>query len=246
VARRRFLVDQVRDNIAELRGADAHHVARVLRAERGQKYEISDGERLYLAEITEVDPDRVVFQTFERVDAPPVGLGLTLAAALIKFDRFEWLIEKATELGAAAIAPVIATRSERGLAEASVKRADRWRRVSRESSQQARRVRPPEIRASQPLAAWLAEPFDHRYLLDEQPGALPLIAALPPPSERSAANSVALLSGPEGGWTTAERDSAVAAGWTPVSLGPLILRAETAALAAAALLMHAWWASQLE
>ena len=88
--------------------------------------------------------------------------------------------------------------------------------------------------------------FDGRYFLDEKPGAPPLWSALPPPGNRRPTDRIALLTGPEGGWTGAERDSAVACGWTPVSLGPLILRAETAALDAAGLLLHAWWLSQLE
>ena len=246
MARRRFLVDRIRDNTAEVAGVGAHHLARVLRAERGQQYEISDGTRVYLAEITTVEEDRVVFRTLEAVDAAAPAVRLTLVAALIKFDRFEWLVEKATELGAAAIVPVNAARSEKGLLEASRKRVERWRRIARESSQQARRVSPPEICESQSLESALGAKVAYRYFLDEQPGAPALLSALPPPSERRRIDSLALLTGPEGGWTEMERSSAAAAGWLPVSLGPLILRAETAAIAAAATLMHVWWASQLE
>jgi 16S rRNA (uracil1498-N3)-methyltransferase len=246
MARRRFLVTQVCDNRAELHGADARHLSRVLRATCGQQYEISDGARVYLAEISVVEDDRVVFRALETLDTSASALRLTLFAALIKFDRFEWLVEKATELGVVEILPVMAARSERGLAEASVKRVERWRRIARESSQQARRIAPPGIAASQPMAAALATSFDYRYLLDEEPDAAPLLTALAPADQRRPTDSVALLTGPEGGWTAAERAAAVEAGWKPVSLGPLILRAETASLAAAALLMHAWWASQLE
>lgn len=246
MARRRFLVAHARDGATELRGEDARHLARVLRAEPGQQYEISDGATVYLAEVSAVEKDCVRFRLIENLDTPPPSLRLTLFAALIKFDRFEWLVEKATELGAAAIVPVNAARSEKGLAEAARKRGERWRRIAHESSQQARRVAPPEIGAPQPFESAIAAPAAHRYFLDEQPGAPPLLAALPPPADRRATDSAALLTGPEGGWTGAERAAAIAAGWTPVSLGPLILRAETAALTAAGLLLHAWWASQLE
>ena len=246
MARRRFLVQEIREGAAELRGDDARHLARVLRAEPGQQYEISDGAAVYLAEVSAIGKDRVAFRLLEPIDAPASPVHLTLLAALFKFDRFEWLVEKATELGVAAIIPVNAARSEKGLLEAAQKRVERWRRIAHESSQQSRRLRPPEIAGPQPLAAAMAAPSDYRYFLDEKPGAPPLVSALPPPEKRRVADAVALLAGPEGGWIEAERQAAIAAGWTPVSLGPLILRTETAAIAAAGMLTHAWWASQLE
>lgn len=244
MARRRFFVETVHDNTAELRGEDARHLARVLRAEPGQQYEISDGARLYLAGISAVGKDRVVFHVVEALDAPPLPARLTLFASLIKFDRFEWLIEKATEVGVSAIIPVQAARSEKGLAEAARKRAARWRRIAHESAQQSRRVAPPGIGQPQTLASALSTFADARYFLDEQPGAPPLLSAIPP--QRRHTDSLALLTGPEGGWTEAERAAALHAGWTPVSLGPLVLRAETAAITAAGTLLHAWWATRLE
>jgi len=246
MARRRFLVDRIRGNTAELRGEDARHLARVLRAAPGQQYEISDGASVYLAEISAVEKERVVFRALEALPTPPAPVRLAVLAALIKFDRFEWLIEKATEWGVAAIIPVDAARSEKGLLEAARKRTGRWARIAHESSQQARRLGPPDIAAPQALAAALGAAYTWRYFLDEQPGASPLLTAVPPPEQRQRSDSVALLTGPEGGWTEAERTSALAAGWQSVSLGPYILRAETAAVTAAGLLIHAWWASQLE
>jgi 16S rRNA (uracil1498-N3)-methyltransferase len=246
MARRRFLVDHIRDNAAELRGEDARHLARVLRAEPGQQYEIADGACVCLAEIAVVERDRVIFRVVEALDTPALPVRLTLFAAIVKFDRFEWLVEKVTELGVAAIVPVSAARSEKGLLEGARKRAARWRRIAHESAQQARRLKPPEIGEPIPLAAAITSATGHRYFLDEQPGAPPLAAAIPPSAERHITETIALLTGPEGGWTGAERAAAIASGWTPVSLGPLILRAETAAIAAAGILTHAWWASQLE
>jgi 16S rRNA (uracil1498-N3)-methyltransferase len=246
MACRRFLVEQICDNAAELRGEDARHLARVLRAEPGQQYEISDGDAVYLAEIAGVGKDRVCFRVIEALDTPPPPVQIAVFAALIKFDRFEWLVEKATELGVVAIVPVDAARSEKGLLEAARKRAERWRRIARESSQQARRLGPPEIGEPQPLAAAIGPPEGFRYFLDEKPGAPPLLARIPPPAERRSSDSVAVLTGPEGGWTDPERAAAMAAGWSPISIGPLILRAETAAITAVGILTHAWWASQLE
>jgi len=246
MARRRFLVEQVQDTTAEIRGREAHHLARVLRAAPGQQYEISDGAHVYLAEIIEVEKDRIGFRLIQPLEAPATPVNLTILAALIKFDRFEWLIEKATELGAAAIVPVNAARSETGLMKAAVKRAERWRRIAHESSQQARRARPPAIGDPQELGVAVPALSGDGYFLDEKPGGPPLLMALPPPATRLGSDSITLATGPEGGWTESERAAATAAGWKPVSLGPLVLRAETAAITAAGLLIHAWWASQIE
>ncbi len=230
-------MDAVRGGEAELRGEEARHLARVLRAEAGQRYEISDNRCAYLAEIVEARGDRVVFRVLEPIETPAFAVRITLCAALIKFDRFEWTIEKATELGVERVVPVETARVERGLFEASDKRAERWARIARESSQQARRVRAPEIAPAVRFAASLAEEAEHRYFLEEA-GAPPLLRALAP--NRAAGDRAALLVGPEGGWTDAERRLAAAAGWQPVSLSPLVLRAETAAAAAVAVLVNAW------
>ena len=237
MARRRFLVDHICDNIAELRGGDARHLARVLRAAPGQQYEISDGASVYLAEISAIERDRIVFHALTALDSPLAPVRLTLLAALIKFDRFEWIVEKATELGVERIVPVEAERSGKGLLEASRKRAERWARIARESSQQSRRVRAPEIPPAVRFEQSLAEEADYRYFLEET-AAPPFLRALP--SCRPIAVRAALLTGPEGGWTDAERQLAAAAGWQPVSLGPQVLRAETAAAAAIAVLVNAW------
>ena len=237
MARRRFFVDEVRNGAAELRGDDARHLARVLRAEPGQKYEISDGRSAWLAEISEARGERVVFRVLEPVASAELPVSVTLLASLIKFDRFEWMIEKATELGVARILPVEAARSEKGLFEASRKRSERWTRIAREAGQQSRRLRAPEILPAVRLQAALAESADHRYFLEEAT-APPLLRLLPESRARSA--HLAVLVGPEGGWTETERRAASESAWISVSLGPLVLRAETAASAALAILINAW------
>jgi 16S rRNA (uracil1498-N3)-methyltransferase len=232
MARRRFFVDSIRDSAAWLAGEDALHLARVLRAEPGQRYEISDNIGVYLAEIESVSKVRVVFRVLEPIATTDPSVEVTLLAALFKFDRFEWMIEKATELGVARIVPVVAERSERGLDKAAVKRAGRWRRIAIEASQQSRRARLPEILDAEPFERTVARPAAARFFLDEAPGGAPLAAVAP-------AGEVALLAGPEGGWTDAERRGARDAGWQAVTLGPTILRAETAATAAVAVVMNA-------
>src|SRR5712691_2139708 len=93
--RRRFFVDQVRNGRAQIEGDDARHLTRVLRVEPGQRYEISDNRNVYLAEVETARKEHVVFQAIEKLAEPPETVRLVLCAALIKFDRFEWMIEKA-------------------------------------------------------------------------------------------------------------------------------------------------------
>jgi len=236
--RRRFFVDEVRNGQAKIVGDEARHLSRVLRVEPGQRYEISDNRHVYLAEIEAAHKENVVFRTLEKLPTSPASARIELYAALIKFDRFEWIVEKATELGVTEIVPVEAARSERGLEKAAGKRVERWRRIALEASQQSRRAHLPEIGEPVPLAQAIARTGGYRYVLDENPGGTSLLQALP--AVRIAQDTVAILTGPEGGWTDEERASFTAAGWTLVSMGPLILRAETAVIAALAVVSQAW------
>jgi 16S rRNA (uracil1498-N3)-methyltransferase len=146
------------------------------------------------------------------------------------------MVEKATELGVETIVPVQAERSDKGLELAARKRVERWRKIARAAGQQSHRMHLPEISPPVGLArALVCE--GRRIYLEEAPGCPVLLKAVPDPK---AGEAVAILVGPEGGWTDRERSQLVAASWTPVSLGPQILRAETAAIAAVAVLSHAW------
>jgi 16S rRNA (uracil1498-N3)-methyltransferase len=238
MARRRFFVPEIRRGTAELTGPEAEHLVRVLRAEPGQVYELSDNQHLYLAEIETARKSVVAFRVLEKLQPPPPSVHITLIAALFKFDRFEVLIEKATELGVAVIQPFDATRTERGLAQAAVKRRERWEKIAVEASQQSRRFRLPPIEPTVRLAAALKRDANVQLLLDEIPDVLPILQVLP--TQRLASDRVALLLGPEGGWTDEERKQAVDAGWCPCSLAQTVLRAETAGIAALAVIQAAW------
>jgi len=231
MARRLFFVPAVRRDEAELTGDAAQHLVRVLRVEECQQFEISDNSHLYLATVTSARKSSVVFKVTERLpDLPPVP-DVTLLASLFKFDHFEWLLEKATELNVARIVPVIAERTERGLDQAAAKRSERWERILLESSQQCRRMTLPVLEAPVKFRDALAVEANHQILLDELRNGPPLVELAVAKEE-----SVALLLGPEGGWADRERDEALAAGWASRSLGPNVLRAETAGIAALATL----------
>jgi len=230
MARRLFYLDEVKRDQAWIRGETAEHLRRVLRVSQGQQFELSDGERFYLGELAGIGRREIEFTILESHEPVPQPLRVHLLASLIKFDHFEWMLEKATELGVARITPVNAMRSERGLDQAATKRMERWRRILRESGQQARRVAPPDIGDVIGLRQALALEATHRLWLEEESGAAPILRAAPGSGE------AALLAGPEGGWDDRERAQAAQLGWTAVSLGPQILRAETACIAALSVL----------
>ncbi len=229
MARRLFYVPEIRRDEAELTGDAAQHLVRVLRVEEGQQFEISDNRHLYLATVTTARKSSVVFKVTERLpDLAPVP-DVTLLASLFKFDHFEWLLEKATELNVARIVPVIAERSERGLEQAAPKRKERWERILLEASQQCRRMELPVIADPIPMGEAVRMEARHRVFLDEMRQG-PLLVGL----RLLEGESVALLLGPEGGWAERERELALGAGWAARSLGPNVLRAETAGMAALA------------
>jgi 16S rRNA (uracil1498-N3)-methyltransferase len=221
---------------AALTGEQAGHLARVLRAEPGQVFDVVAAGFLHRAEVTAVTPDRVDFVLLEELESD-AALPLHLLLAVFKFDRLEWAMEKATELGVARITPVLARRTEKHLAQAAAKRVERWRRIAHEAAQQSRRSSVPEI--AEPLtlkAALAAETATARILLSETEQKLHLLDALRPVDGVSgAAPTHALAIGPEGGWAPEEMALFAAEEWTPVTLGPRILRAETAAIAAIAI-----------
>ena len=228
MTRRRWIADEVSGDRAALLGKNAEHLARVLRARLGQQFEIATPSGVRLGEIVEIESDRVVFSTR---DLPPPGpdpetARTHLYLAVFKFDRFEWAVEKCTELGVASIVPVIARRTDAHLASAVSKRVDRWRRIAREAAQQSRRSFVPEIFEPRKLAELILDAPGKRIVLAETEREHRLADALGPERELS------LAIGPEGGWTESELASFDDHGWLRASLGPNILRTETAAIAA--------------
>ena len=217
-------------------GETAHHLGRVLRAEPGQLYELSDGNRVWLARITEVQHDRVEFSLIEELPSRDPAVQTVLLLSIVKFDAFELALEKATELGVSAIVPLVAARSEKSLLAAAPKRAERWKKILREASQQSRRLRIPELAPLRPPEAAFSSHSDRlKILLSERPEAQSLRGILEGPG----AASVVLAIGPEGGWTDAEFQGAETHGFREASLGRLILRTETAVIAALASVNYA-------
>lgn len=233
MTRRRWIADTWDEprTTASLTGEQAAHLARVLRAQPGQIFDVVADGFLHRAEVTTVRDDEVVFALHEEHEAE-AALPVRLLLAVFKFDHLEWGIEKATELGAARISPVIARRTEKHLAQAAARRVERWRRIAREAAQQSRRTDVPAIDAPATLKQVLGsidEPV--KLLLAETEEENKLRAAL---EAATTGDAIALAIGPEGGWAAEEMQMFRDSGWHHVTLGPRILRAETAAVAALA------------
>ncbi len=242
VTRRRWIAEKWDEATATIDGAQAEHLARVLRAQPGMEADVVAGGRVFHAQVAAVTPagekSEVRFNLTAELVADP-ALPVTLVLAIYKFDRMEWAIEKATELGVTAIAPVIARRTEKHLAQAAAKRAERWRRIAHEASQQARRSDVPLIHDPVSLAQNVrAATGATRIVLAEQERTTTLRHAIAEAiaAAREEMPQLEIAIGPEGGWAPDEEALFDASGWRAASLGPRIVRAETAAIAALAVI----------
>jgi len=228
-----------RSNHVELPREAAHHAHRVLRLRANDAVQVFDGEgNAFDARIAEINGKRTVLHELQSCMAaqePP--LRIVLAQAMCGSEKMDWIIQKATELGAAEIQPVQTQRSVAKLsAERAEKRAVHWKSVVIAACEQCGRNALPQIHAPRDLGVWLAEvrgnPHGKFVLLPE--GATALRRQAPPQKE------AVLLIGPEGGFSQDEAVMAHQAGFTPVVLGPRVLRTETAALAGIAALQTLW------
>ena len=231
MTRRRWIADRVEGDRAFLLGPNAMHLFRVLRAKAGQQFDIAANGVLRHGTIVQAAMDQVEFELSDQVASTALP-HITVYLSIFKFDRLEWALEKLTELGVSSIRPMIAQRTEQHLAKAAPKRVERWRKLAREASQQARRIAPPEIADPLALKKVIAEEKGSRIVLAEAEEQVYLKAAL-----AGCEAPLALAFGPEGGWSEAEMELFKANGWKAASLGHTILRAETAAIAATAVVL---------
>jgi len=234
MTRRRWIADHWDEATATIVGAQAEHMTRVLRTQPGTEVDVVAGGHVFHAEVAAVAPDEVRFNLISEVEADP-ALPVTLAVSIYKFDHMEWAIEKATELGVAAIAPMIARRTEKHLAQAAEKRAERWRRIAHEAAKQSRRSDIPMIHDPVPLTQRVrAAAKGIRIVLAEQERSTTLRTVIEEAvvAAQNETPTLEIAIGPEGGWAPEEEALFDANSWRAASLGPRILRAETAAIAA--------------
>jgi 16S rRNA (uracil1498-N3)-methyltransferase len=231
MTRRRWIADRVEGDRAFLLGPNANHLFRVLRVKIGQEFDVVADGVLRSAKVVFASHDQVEFALGPEVESAALPQ-VTVYLSIFKFDRLEWALEKLTELGVSRIVPMIAQRTEEHLAKAAAKRVERWRKIAREASQQARRIAPPDIAEAQVLKRAIALEQGSRIVLSEAEENASLKAVL-----NDGKPPLAMAFGPEGGWSEAELELFNASGWQSASLGHTILRVETAAIAALAVAM---------
>ena len=233
MTRRRWIADRAAGNRAWMTGSHAEHLARVLRAKPGQKFDIAVEGVVREGTVVSVAPEEVEFELGMTTE-PALLPEISVLLSIYKFDRLEWALEKLTELGVATIFPVISRRTEAHLGKAAEKRVERWRKIALEAAQQSRRAKPPEIPAPMPLKKAIVDINGCGIALNEAEAeeAAPLKSVL-----RECRPPVWLALGPEGGWSAEEIELFRQNGWKSASLGSTILRAETAAIAAVAIAM---------
>lgn len=219
-----------------LGGDEALHCSRVMRKKPGDVIEIFDGAgRVAVCEIAHVAKTEVQAHLISETHTAPLQTAIHLLPALIKAEPFEWLLEKAVELGAASIQPVITERTVIHLdATQSEKKLTKWRRHMIESAKQCHTPFVPELKVPVSFAASLKSDADLKLIPALSEHMRTLKQALPPTKPAR----VAVLIGPEGDFTPEEEALAISSGFVPITLGPLVLRAETAAIATLAILGH--------
>lgn len=228
--------DMVLGNQIVLAGDPLRH-ARAQRLRVGETFRAVMGDTIYLAEVSEMSSDRLLGEVTGRTRAVPPPWKVALLASLLKGHNFDLVVEKATEVGVSAIVPVVSRRTIPRLdaAKASERRV-RWQKVAKAASEQCGRGAAPEVGEVTPLGDLLGQSRQIpgvRILAYEHEGlTVPLESAL------SGAREVSVLIGPEGGLDASEVEQALSRGFVPVPLGPYIMKAETASIAAVSILVH--------
>lgn len=230
----RFHVPEVRSSLTlPLPEAASHHAAHVLRLQAGAAVRVFDGEGHEFEATLASDGKRGlgVCVGVEVAPRPESPLHLTLAIAPLKGDRMDWVVQKATELGVVVIQPVVTARTDaEGRPALAGARTDRWRKIASGAAEQCGRARVPVVRETVHMNTFLREPRQSENIILLETG------ENPPLGRTRAVQAILVLVGPAGGFAPDEVEAAIRAGFAPRSLGPRILRAETAAIASLAAL----------
>ncbi|MCL2497577.1 MAG: 16S rRNA (uracil(1498)-N(3))-methyltransferase [Symbiobacteriaceae bacterium] len=235
-----ILPDQKRSGLITLTGNDVRHLQRVLRLQSGDKVECLDGRgHVYLVKLNHVEHDIAIGEIEDsyKVDSEP-ELQVTIAQGLPKGERWDFVLQKCSELGATVFQPLFTQRTIVKLQEEQIpRRLERWQKIASEAAEQSRRSIAPRVLAPLTLSQWLekSKEFDLVLVAWENEDKLSLkgaLAALPD------LKRLAILVGPEGGFADSEIEEAISAGCLAVSIGPRVLRSETASIAMLAMTLY--------
>jgi 16S rRNA (uracil1498-N3)-methyltransferase len=224
---------------ASLPREEAHHLSRVMRMQVGDQVAVFDGRGLvFLASVASIGRERATVTLLAPITPRPApALSLTLVQAVLKAAFMDEVVRDCTMVGVDVVQPVVSERTAVKLSTLE-RAADRWRRVALSSTKQCGRSRLPEIREVEAFEEWIGSgPLTGALVLLEPSAVVPGTMSVRDVAESRVGGAATLLVGPEGGWTPAERDRAIAAGCRPLSLGRLTLRADAVPLVAASMLL---------
>lgn len=240
----RFFIspDQISGPRISITGGDVRHIATVLRMKTGDGLLLCDGEGTeYAVKITDVERSAITTEITGQSKRELRYPRITLGQGLPKSDKMDLIIQKATELGAAGIIPFVTERVAVKVRDGE-KRIARWQKIAKEAAMQSNRPDVPKVLPIRRLADYLRAPDPPRagtlLLLPWEEGTEPIRNVL---RRNPALQNIVVLIGPEGGFSTAEAESARTRGFHPVSLGPNILRTETAAIAVLSMLGYEYF-----
>jgi 16S rRNA (uracil1498-N3)-methyltransferase len=236
----RFFISptQIDDNQAVLIDPLAHQIRNVLRMETGQHIIVLDNSGWeYEVKLVHIERGQVIGKVVEKRPSPhEPRTHITLYQSLMKRDKFEFVLQKATEIGVSRIVPVVSQRSLVQTADLKPNKQERWQRILTEAAEQSQRGRIPELHPPLKFSEAVTQSPNYQLpLIAWENGGVSVKTAV---AQSSSPNSIALFIGPEGGYDPSEIQLAQQHGVTPITLGQRILRAETAAIVAPALILY--------
>ena len=225
----RYFNDKIDNNMVTLNQDDSYHIKKVMRMKLGEQIEVVSNKICYIAEITSLDTDNVQAKIIEKKEEnPEMGIKVSLVQSLVKEQKMDFIIQKATELGVGEIIPYEATRSIIKKNGKEDKKIDRWQKIAKEASEQSKRVEIPKIMPILSLNELIQlDNYDVKILCTVRENSKNIKNIL---SNVKTNDTMLIVVGPEGGFTEQEEEKMIENGFITVSLGSTVLRTETVAL----------------